>query len=336
MNGLEAVNVQQREQRLVEAVAQRVQRFHHRHAIAKPGQRVARQGGLALAFASAASRANSASLRWVMSRDQAQAIGRHLLFADDGGAQLQPAIRTAAAAGAEFQPERQAGALAIFLQRLAIDLAVFGMDMGHPVGMRQSVVSCTDRPTICGGFRRQGEKPGAEIQVEHALMRRADGGARQAVERRIGDRAGLRHRSAPALPAAWRHRSRAGRAAPRFLPMAITASASRMAPAAAKPPVAAGPVRFSPKPPTAITAAAMRHQGEGDGAGGDDLRRLVTAAAAKEQIGRNGDASPARWRCRSEAWRPAGPYRPGRPGRSGPRRCGGNAFHSAARCRAPG
>ena len=37
---------------------------------------------------------------------------------------------------------------------------------------------------------------------------------------------------------------------------AITASASRMAPAAAKPPVAAGPVRFSPKPPTAITAAA--------------------------------------------------------------------------------
>ena len=38
MNGLEAVHIQQRQQRLVEAYAQRVQRLHQRHAIAEPGQ----------------------------------------------------------------------------------------------------------------------------------------------------------------------------------------------------------------------------------------------------------------------------------------------------------
>ena len=67
MNGLEAVDVQQREQHLAEALAQRVQRFHQRHAVAQPGQRVARQGGVALAFAFRRQAANSASLRWVMS-----------------------------------------------------------------------------------------------------------------------------------------------------------------------------------------------------------------------------------------------------------------------------
>ena len=47
MNGLEAVHVQQHQQRLVEADAQRIQRLHQRHAIAQPGQGIR---GLALCW----------------------------------------------------------------------------------------------------------------------------------------------------------------------------------------------------------------------------------------------------------------------------------------------
>ena len=117
MNGLEAVDIEQREQRLVEAVAQRVQRLHQRDAVAQPGQRVARQGGVALALASR----HGGKFRFLALGDigrQAQAIGRHILLGDDGGAQFQPAIGPAAAAGAEFQAEGLAGTLAIFLQRV--------------------------------------------------------------------------------------------------------------------------------------------------------------------------------------------------------------------------
>ena len=70
------------------AVAQRVQRLHQRHAVAQPGQRIARQRGAALGAC-----ARFASLRCGDVGEQAQAVGRHVLFADDGGAQFQPAIR---------------------------------------------------------------------------------------------------------------------------------------------------------------------------------------------------------------------------------------------------
>ena len=141
-----------------------------------------------------------------------------------------------------------------------------------------------------GGFRRQGEKPGAEIQVEHALMRRADGGSRQAVERRVDvDRLGFVRRrlffqQLGGIGTMQKrqhgdffrgdHRQRQQDGARRRK----TAGRRR-----------AGEI-FA-KPADRHHRGGQRHQGKGAGAGSDNLRRLVAAAAAIDQIGRNPDGA---------------------------------------------
>ena len=191
-----------------------------------------------------------------MSRNQAQAVGRHILLGDDAGAQFQPALWPVGAAGAEFQAEGLTGpGHDNRPAHRGIDLAVLGMEPGRASRRATGSPSCAGKPSISGGFRRQGEKLGAEIQIEHALMRRADRGQRQIGERRVGIeriafRRGLGFQSRAALEPC-----RKGSTA--ISSLAITASASRIAPAAAKPPVAAGrgeafaqaAQRRSPPPP---------------------------------------------------------------------------------------
>ena len=121
--------------------------------------------------------------------------------------------------------------------------------MADPVAVRQGRFM-RGSPSICGGFRRQGEKLGAEIQIEHALMRRPDRRQRQIGERRAGiDRDVSSSGACASSSRAASEPCRKGSTA--ISSLAITASASRIAPAAAKPPVAAGPVRLSPRPPSA-------------------------------------------------------------------------------------
>ena len=158
---------------------QRRHRVHQSGAAAQPGQGIAGDR-------------RPLSLRVGDVAEKAQTVGRHVLLGDDAGAQFQPAPASARTRHAEFQPEGLAGLIAE-QSRARRDRSArsSGWSRADPVGMRQGGF-VRRKPRQQGRIRRQGQKLGAEIQIEHALMRRADrrqsqiGEGRGRIERLFG------------------------------------------------------------------------------------------------------------------------------------------------------
>ena len=169
------------------------------------------------------------------------------------------------------------------------------MKLGHPVGMRQGGL-VRRQAQHQRGFGREGEKLGAKIQIENALMRRAD--RRQAPDWRAAPRIESALRSRSALPAGARRRSRAGRAAPRFLRWR-----SPPAPEGSRRPRQnrrwwRGRSRLSPKPPRLVTAAASATSAKAAALGAITCAACMPRRPQMKQIGGDGGAARHDQRCR--------------------------------------
>ncbi len=274
MDGLEAVDVEQREGGGGEAGAELVQLLHQRDAVAQARQGIAQGAFQQLALALLARRDVG---------HQSEAARGGGAVAEHGGAQFEPGIAAGLAVDAELDAEGEAGMAAVIVEGGRIDVAILGMDARDPVVMMDARAAF-GQADQGGGVARQLQEIGFEIEIEDALVRGGDG-----LQRGGGQRAGRRRRGAVVLQDR-RHVGHDGDGLERQDRDALAGrDRERQQQGTGGGETAGGGGR----PGLAAVVHGRERRGEGDeredhGGGRGDARRLGAETAAIDQIGGDG------------------------------------------------